>query len=119
MNMKQRKHIASIVGICWVLSILWWCTQETKITETPTKEIYEPDIQQEITTIDDEVTVQDQQLVINPGCMGCGRCMQIAPSNFTMGGRHAQIISQDNLNSAVVQQAVANCPVQVIEIVKV
>jgi len=44
--------------------------------------------------------------------------MQIAPSNFAMGGRHAQVISQDNLDSSTVQQAMAICPVQVIEIVE-
>jgi ferredoxin len=123
MTIKQRKQLASIVGICWVLSILWGCQQETQTTQpTTTIKTTEPaenaEIQTDTTTID-ETNIQTQQLVINPGCIGCGRCMQTAPSNFTMGGRHAQVISQNNLDSSAVQQAINNCPVQVIELIEV
>ncbi len=120
MTIKQRKQLASIVGICSLLSILGGCKQDNEVTKpTTTIEVTEPnqDTLQNTTTIN-ETAIQTQQLVINPGCIGCGRCIQIAPSNFAMGGRHAQVISQDNLDSSAVQQAMANCPVQVIEIIE-
>ena len=121
MTMKQRKHLASLVGICGILSILGWCTQDTTTTETiqPTNtlETTEPTVHIDETTTMNETNVQ-QQLVINPWCIWCGRCMQIAPNNFTMGGRHAHVISQENLDSLAVQQAINICPVQVIEIVE-
>ena len=64
-----------------------------------------------------ETNVQ-QQLVIHPGCIGCGHCAMIAPNNFAMNGRQAQVISQENIDTTEVQQAMMRCKAQVIEIVE-
>gem|GEM_PF-3597994 len=67
----------------------------------------------------EETNVQTQQLVINPGCIGCGHCAIFAPSNFAMNGRQAEIISQDNLDTPQIQQAIRSCKTRVIEIIEV
>jgi ferredoxin len=66
----------------------------------------------------EETNVQTQQLVINPGCIGCGHCVMAAPNNFAMNGRQAQVISQENIDSTAVQQAMISCKTQVIEIIE-
>ena len=47
-------------------------------------------------------------------CRGCGKCTMIDPEHFTMSGRTATVISQNNLSSAALTEAVDICPGQAI-----
>ena len=120
MSMKERRKIAGTIGICWILSVLGWCTQDKSTNETiSTIETIEPAVNNETqnTTNMEETNIQ-KQLVINPWCIGCWRCAMFAPNNFAMNGKQAEVISQENINSPQVQQASSRCPVQVIEIIE-
>lgn len=50
-------------------------------------------------------------------CVGCGRCVKTASSNFAMSSsKKSIVISQENLNSDSVQKAIEKCPVGAISI---
>lgn len=59
-----------------------------------------------------------KKLVVNTeGCIGCGACVGIDPEHFDFnedGLSHA--ISEENLDSSAIQDAIAACPVQVISL---
>lgn len=120
---KQRKRIATILGICWVITALWWCQNKTEtikttidINETNTT-IEKPSIQ-DSTSISEATNPEKQKLSINNRCIGCGHCTKIAKDTFSMTERKAQVISQENIDSMSVSQAIAHCPVQAISIIK-
>lgn len=43
-------------------------------------------------------------------CAGCGRCARIDPEHFSMSGRKAETVSQDNLGSQNLASAEKQCP---------
>ena len=55
-----------------------------------------------------------EKLIVNENCIGCGACQAIDPEHFEMDGI-STVISQDNLDSASVENAIASCPVSAIE----
>jgi len=61
---------------------------------------------------------QGKVLKIDPKCVGCGHCIRFASSNFKMNFQNhkAEVISQENLESDGVQQAINRCPVSAISI---
>ena len=50
-------------------------------------------------------------LAIGPGCIGCGFCSQVDPEHFSQDRNRSQaeVISQDNLSSSRLRQAVTGC----------
>lgn len=123
MTKKQRKHLANIIGICWILSFLGGCQQDTAPIQPASPDVIEttPTTQstsKEPTTTVSETAPQQKQVTINPWCIGCGRCARIATDTFAMQGRQVTVISQKNANSSAVQQAASSCPAQVIEIIE-
>ncbi|MDD4151126.1 MAG: ferredoxin [Candidatus Gracilibacteria bacterium] len=58
-----------------------------------------------------------KKLTINDKCIGCGHCIREAAKNFAMGSSHkAEVISQENINSTDVSNAISRCPVNAISI---
>lgn len=51
-------------------------------------------------------------------CIGCGRCTITSPANFKMDNsiKKATVISSENSDSALVRQAISNCPVAAISL---
>lgn len=51
-------------------------------------------------------------------CIGCGRCARTSPANFKMDDsiKKAVVISSKNYDSALVRQAITNCPVAAISL---
>lgn len=126
MTSKQRKHLANIIGICGVLTMLWGCQKNTEtIDSTNTIQITKPtsttDIQASITkdTESIEETSTKQQISINNRCVWCGKCAIIAPETFTLQGRRAEVISQKQVTDNKTQQAIRKCPKDAIEIIEV
>jgi len=59
-----------------------------------------------------------EQLTINHRCIGCGRCSFLDPEHFSSrGGRNIpDIITQNNLESVSLQNAIKACPANAIEL---
>lgn len=55
-------------------------------------------------------------LTVNHTCVGCGRCAAIDSEHFSMNGRRAQVISKQNLESSLLQQAIRICPASSIDL---
>lgn len=57
-----------------------------------------------------EVSVEKLS-IINTRCRGCGKCFQIDPIHFQMNSttRKAEVISQQNLDTVSLIQAINNC----------
>ncbi len=47
--------------------------------------------------------------IVTNRCTGCGKCAQIDPEHFNVSGRTASVISQNNLSSASLEQAINTC----------
>lgn len=43
-------------------------------------------------------------------CIGCGKCVRTDPEHFSLSGRTASVISNDNLTSSKLTSAIYNCP---------
>ena len=43
-------------------------------------------------------------------CIGCGKCVRTDPEHFSLSGRTATVISNDNLSSSKLASAIYNCP---------
>lgn len=137
-SMVAQQQFLRVVGICLVLGVLTWCQQQ----DTPISQSLESDDVPTVsvpsaatpppTTSSSSLTsdtwtswtvVSDtathQQLVIHPGCIGCGHCVRFASTNFAMNGHQAYVVSQENLDTEKIQQTIANCKVHVIELIEV
>ncbi len=69
--------------------------------------------------VSDNIQTVERKLAVDPQrCRGCGRCVRLAPDNFQMSltTRKAQVISQENLGGAEVQEAISSCPASAISI---
>ena len=66
------------------------------------------------TTVDNSKNSTNTSVVskinISNRCRGCGRCAQIDPEHFEVSGRYASVISNSNLNSSKLQNAISACP---------
>ncbi len=62
------------------------------------------------------------QVIIDPGCISCGRCQEVAPAIFQVTDcAHVCTCAQKMVFVEHVQeimQAAAQCPVQVIKVIK-
>ena len=59
-----------------------------------------------------------KKLIVNTeGCIGCGACVGIDPEHFDFNEDGlSHVISEENLESTAIQDAIAACPVQVISL---
>ena len=59
-----------------------------------------------------------KKLIVNTeGCIGCGACVGIDPEHFDFNEDGLScVISEENLESSAVQDAIAACPVQIISL---
>lgn len=66
-------------------------------------------IQQENVIVDTRVV--DKKITISNRCIGCGRCAMIDPEHFKINetARRAEVISQENLNSKNLLDAILMC----------
>lgn len=57
-------------------------------------------------------------LNIDHRCIGCGKCVVVDQEHFAQNGRHqiATVISQDNLDSDKLEQAINICPANAISL---
>ncbi len=105
---KTKRNVALLFLFSVSILLLTWCQKETNIKNNNTDQ-----------NIEQPVAQTEQILVINNWCVGCGRCVRTAPQNFTMNWKTAEVISQENIDSQSVNNAIRNCPVSVIEIIEV
>ncbi len=107
--MKNKKQSIALVFLFAIsILLLTWCQQEKNQNNNSQDDV----------VIDETVSKTNQQLVIYPGCVGCGKCFRFAPQNFTMEWRQAVVTSQENIDSTEISMAISWCPVSVIEIVE-
>lgn len=59
-----------------------------------------------------------KKLIVNDNCIGCGACIAIDSEHFDFEGNLSHVISNDNLDSDALQNAISSCPVGAIEIVE-
>jgi ferredoxin len=55
-----------------------------------------------------------EKLIVNNNCIGCGACQAIDPEHFEVDGV-SNVISEENLDSAALLNAIESCPVLAIE----
>ncbi len=121
--MPQNNKIILFSILCLIsISILTGC-QNNDLDEQINTNTNTQLIQTEQTPLlwgEDRVRLQESQtLVLNRhGCIWCWICTQVAPDNFTMNWRKAEVISQKNITSTQVNNAIENCPTSVIEIIE-
>ena len=58
-----------------------------------------------------------KKLIVNENCIGCGLCQSIDEEHFEIDGV-SKVISQDDIESESVSNAIESCPVSAIEIVE-
>ena len=113
--MEIKKSILMSMWLLAGLSILSWCTkEEIKPENNNEHNINQSNDQNQI--LDNNKDNQEKIISIWHGCIWCGKCTQIAPSNFAMQGKNAIVISQENKDSQEVKNAIQRCPVRVIEV---
>ncbi len=105
---KTKRNVALLFLFSVSILVLTWCQKNTNTENNNVDQNTEQSVAQ-----------IEQKLVINNWCVGCGRCIKNAPQNFTMNWRIAEVISQENIDSQLVDSAIKNCPVSVIEIIEV
>ncbi len=59
-----------------------------------------------------------KKIVVDEKCIGCGACIAIDSEHFDFEGKLSHAISNENLESDALQNAIASCPVGAIEIVE-
>lgn len=59
-----------------------------------------------------------KKLVVNEKCIGCGACIAIDNEHFDFEDNLSKAISNENLDSEALQNAIASCPMGAIEIVE-
>lgn len=107
--MKNKKQSIALVFLFAIsILLLTWCQQEKNQNNN-----FQDDV-----VIDETVSKINQQLVIYPGCIGCGKCFRHASQNFAMEWGQAVVVSQENIDSVEVSMAISWCPVSVIEIIE-
>lgn len=112
---KNKKQITLILIFSISIIILTWCwTNTNNIENTENTE------NNSLNLTSQETNTQEQQkLVIHNGCIWCGKCIRIAPQNFTMNWRMAEVSSQEDINNSNVKKAINHCPVSVIELIEI
>lgn len=56
-----------------------------------------------------------EKLNVNENCIGCGMCVAIDPEHFEIVDGLSQAISEDNLESEALNNAINSCPTAAIE----
>lgn len=56
-----------------------------------------------------------KKICINSNCIGCGMCAAIDEEHFEMDGT-SQVITNDNIESEALQNAIDSCPVAAISV---
>lgn len=57
------------------------------------------------------------RLTIDPGCISCGRCQEVAPAVFTVINQAQVNLSVDTVvHEREIKEAARQCPVQVIKV---
>lgn len=59
-----------------------------------------------------------KKLIVNEKCIGCGACIAIDNEHFDFEDNLSKVISNDNLESDALQNAIASCPMGAIEIIE-
>lgn len=58
-----------------------------------------------------------KKLTVNDSCIGCGACVAIDSEHFDFNeDGMSSVISNDNLESAELQNAISSCPVNAIKL---
>lgn len=60
-----------------------------------------------------------KKLNVNENCIGCGACIAIDSNHFGWSDEGlSEVISQENIDDALVQNAISSCPVSAIDIIE-
>lgn len=57
-----------------------------------------------------------KKLNVNENCIGCGMCVAIDPEHFEIVDGLSNAISNDNLESSDLDNAISSCPTAAIEV---
>lgn len=57
-----------------------------------------------------------KKLNVNENCIGCGMCVAIDPEHFEIVDGLSNAVSNDNLESSELDNAISSCPTAAIEV---
>ncbi len=113
--MKIINKILALILTLFGIFFLTGCNSKNE-SEEKIESIQEESPDDSQLDISNETSEQQKLTLDTNKCIGCGKCARIAPSNFEMDNRKADVISQENLESENVQQAIKNCPINIIKV---
>ena len=101
--MKRKSIFLSLLSLCSA-SLLSGCGNDI-VDENSTKETNNIQDAEVIIVKNDNLAIDQNK------CVGCGKCVRIAPANFEMNAetRKAQVESNEIVNQALVNKAVTSC----------
>jgi len=110
--MKYTNKILAWIMLSWMLvsctnkavEVSDWSNEQTWIQSNDN------------TWINSTQDVEAKKLSINEKCIWCGHCVRSAPNNISMSWHKAIVISQENIWSLDVSNAINVCPVDAIEV---
>ena len=81
---------------------------ENNVTTSVTNSVIVQDEDNEIS--DTTISKDEKVLILDLGrCSGCGKCARIDSEHFEMSGQFATVISQENLDSSILESAINAC----------
>ncbi len=111
--MKKFKKFLIILSPLLLVQLLSACSFNTNKNKVVSSDVNNNDDKQIQAP---QTTAAYTELSVNHKCIGCGRCTMIDSEHFSMNGRKAEAVSQQNLDSSLLQQAIQVCPSAAIEL---
>ncbi len=102
----MKKKILIPLLLIWILTS---CTKDATPVTTNQKD-------SNTTEVDTSVIKKETSLTVSERCIWCWKCIRIAPENFKLNVEtyKAEVISQNNINSTKIDNAIRSCPVKAI-----
>jgi len=110
MNKKNKRAIPFCLATLIALPTFTGCDNQSEI-------IVQDNNQQDSDTTTSIEDVKEQYLAVNQNtCIGCGRCVKTDSEHFVLDSsiKKATVISQNNLTTENLKNAIDGCPVDAI-----
>lgn len=90
---------------------------DSGIQRTTENEEQDSEIDDDISEENDTEEGNELKLSVIPEkCKGCGKCVRIDPEHFEIQEEVSAVISQDNLESQALANAIEDCPFEAIQL---
>jgi ferredoxin len=108
---QKKKGLISFLLGCIAAQALSGCADTTTKEQTVTRSV---STQTDDTAV--EISKNDNLAIDAQKCIGCGKCVRTASSNFAISGEthKAEVISNEITSQTAIDRAVNSCPVKAI-----